>query len=93
MQVSLRRTVETNGVILHIIVNGHARVEAAKLCNLTHVPVEWIDLEPNQELQLATALDAPYGHWDDNKLRVRLRRLEVQNLDMDAVCRSTIRRV
>jgi len=34
----------------------------------------------------STALDAPYGHWDADKLRVRLRRLEVQHLDMDAVC-------
>jgi len=71
---------------LHIGLDGHARVEAARLCHLTHIPVEWVDMEPHQEQQLATALDAPYGHWDDDKLRVRLRRLEVQDLDMDAVC-------
>lgn len=71
---------------LHIVLNGHARVEATRLCHLTHIPVEWVDMEPHQEQQLATAVDASYGRWDDDKLRVRLRRLEVQNLDMDAVC-------
>lgn len=38
------------------------------------------------EMQPATAPDAPSGHWEDDKLRVRLRRLHVQRLDMDAVC-------
>lgn len=61
-------------------------MEAARLANLTHVPVEFVDLPEYQEQQLSVALDSPYGHWDQAKLATRLRGLEVQHLDMDALC-------
>jgi len=82
IQASLTRKVDDR----HVLVNGHARVEAAGLANLTHVPVEFVDMPDYQEQQLSVALDSPYGHWDQVKLATRLHGLEVQHLDMDALC-------
>jgi len=82
VQASLTRKVDDR----HVLVNGHTRVEAARLANLTHVPVEFADLPEYQEQQLSVALDNPYGHWDQAKLATRLHGLEVQHLDMDALC-------
>jgi len=45
-----------------------------------------LDLRDYQEQQLSVALDSTYGHWDQAKLATRLHGLEVQHLDMDAVC-------
>jgi hypothetical protein len=94
VQASIRRTVidtkmvdgKMVKVIMHVIINGHARCEAARLCHLDEVPVEWVEMPDYQEEQLATALDAPYGHWNEGKLKDRLQKLERLHLDMDNVC-------
>jgi DNA modification methylase len=71
-----------------IIIAGHARLAAARLLNMTEVPVIVLDhLTPTQRRALVIADNrlALSAGWDEEMLRVELTSLEEEGFDLDLV--------
>lgn len=47
-----------------LLLDGHQRLKVAKALGFTHVPVLWVDLEPEEATELGLRLNKNQGHWD-----------------------------
>jgi DNA modification methylase len=88
---ALRRSLRYFGTVEPIVVNkrsgrivgGHQRVKAAQAEEIESLPVVYVDLDDPSEKQLNLALNRIHGSWDEAKLEVLLRELEMLGADLD----------
>ena len=80
----LNAILEKFGMVENIVVNsrnmhivgGNQRVTSLRDMGATHVPVKFVDLEPDEEDELCVGLNKHSGKWDDKRLAIILNRVK-----------------
>jgi len=74
--------VNKNPERLNIVIGGHQRLEAARVLEMVEVPVSFVNLSREKESLLNVALNQISGSWDEDKLYVLLKELDLLGEDL-----------